>query len=128
MKSERYKRGMEKITELEGHIGKDVVKMMNEISPDFTTYLIEFVFGDIYSRPGLDIKIKEIITLTSMATMGTAPLQVKVHINAALNLGCTEKEIIEILLQIIPSAGMVTTMNALLIAKEVFEERRKKHI
>ncbi len=128
MKSERYKKGMEKITELEGHIGKDVVKMMNEISPDFTKYLIEFVFGDIYSRPGLDIKIKELITLASMATMGTAPLQVKVHINAALNLGCTEKEIIEILLQIIPSAGMVNTMNALLIAKEVFEERRKKHI
>jgi 4-carboxymuconolactone decarboxylase len=127
MKSERYKKGMEKIIEMEGHIGKDVVKMMNEISPDFTTYLIEFVFGDIYSRPGLDIKIKEIITLASMATMGTAPLQVKVHINTALNLGCTEKEIIEILLQIIPSAGMVNTMNALLIAKEVFEERRKTH-
>ena len=82
------------------------------------------VFGDIYSRPGLDLKIKEMITLASMATIGSAPLQVKVHINSALNVGCSEKEIIETFLQIIPSAGMVLSMNALLIAKEVFDERK----
>lgn len=124
MDSERYQRGLAKITEMQGEVGKKVIETIKEISPDFAQYLMEFVFGDIYSRSGLDLKTKEIITLASMATMGTAPLQVKVHINMALNVGCTEKEIIEILLQIIPSAGMALSMNALLIAKEVFNERK----
>jgi 4-carboxymuconolactone decarboxylase len=124
MDSERYQRGLAKIIEMEGEMGKKVIETIKEISPDFAQYLMEFVFGDIYSRSGLDLKTKEIITLASMATMGTAPLQVKVHVNTALNVGCTEKEIIEILLQIIPSAGMALSMNALLIAKEVFNERK----
>jgi 4-carboxymuconolactone decarboxylase len=124
MDSERYRRGLAKITEMEGEIGTRVIETMKEISPDFAQYLVEFVFGDIYSRSGLDLKTKEMIAFASMATMGTAPLQVKVHINAALNVGCSEKEIIEVLLQIIPSAGMVLSMNALLIAKEVFDERK----
>ncbi len=124
MNSDRYKRGLAKITEMEGEIGKKVIETMKEISPDFAQYLVEFVFGDIYSRPGLSLKTKELITLASMATMGSASLQVKVHINSALNVGCSEKEIIETFLQIIPSAGMVLSMNALLIAKEVFDERK----
>jgi len=124
MNSDRYQRGLAKITEMEGEIGKKVIETIKEISPDFAQYLVEFVFGDIYSRPELSLKIKEMITLASMATMGSAPLQVKVHINSALNVGCSEKEIIETFLQIIPSAGMVLSMNALLIAKEVFDERK----
>jgi 4-carboxymuconolactone decarboxylase len=124
MDSERYQRGLMKITEMEGEMGQEVINTMKKISPDFAQYLVEFVFGDIYCRSGLDLKTKEIVTLASMATMGTAPLQVKVHLNTAINLGCSEKEIIEILLQIIPSAGMVHSMNALLIAKEVFDERK----
>jgi 4-carboxymuconolactone decarboxylase len=125
MNSERYNRGLQKLIELEGDIGKKVVAMMDAISPDFTQYLVEFVFGDIYSRPGLDLKTKEVIALASMATLGNAPLQVKVHIHAAMNLGCSEHDIIELLLQLIPQCGMAVPMNALLIAKEVFEERRK---
>jgi 4-carboxymuconolactone decarboxylase len=124
MNSDRYRRGLAKITEMEGELGKKVIETMKEISPDFAQYLVEFVFGDIYSRPELSLKIKEMITLASMATMGSAPLQVKVHIKSALNVGCSEKEIIETFLQIIPSAGMVLSMNALLIAKEVFDERK----
>ncbi|MHC1712868.1 MAG: carboxymuconolactone decarboxylase family protein [Solidesulfovibrio sp.] len=124
MKSDRYNRGLQKLIEMEGDVGRNVITMMDAISPEFTQYLVEFVFGDIYSRKGLDLKTKEIITVASMATLGTVPLQVKVHIHAAMNLGCSEQDIIEILLQLIPSCGMAVPMNALLIAKEVFEERR----
>jgi 4-carboxymuconolactone decarboxylase len=124
MKSDRYNRGLQKLIEMEGDVGRNVIAMMDAISPEFTQYLVEFVFGDIYSRKGLDLKTKEIITLASMATLGTVPLQVKVHIHVAMNLGCSEQDIIEILLQLIPSCGMAVPMNALLIAKEVFEERR----
>ncbi len=126
MKSDRYQRGLKKLIEMEGSMGKEVIRKMEEISPDFAQYLVEFVFGDIYSRPGLDLKTKEIITLSSMVTLGTAPLQVKVHVNTALNVGCTEQEIIEVMLQTIPSAGFAAAMNGLLIAKEVFDERKNK--
>ncbi len=124
MDSDRYQRGLAKIIEMEGEIGQKVIDTMKEISPDFARYLVEFVFGDIYSRSEINLKIKEMLTLASLATMGSAPLQLKVHINSALNVGCSEREIIETFLQIIPSAGMVLSMNALLIAKEVFAERK----
>ncbi len=81
-------------------------------------------FGDVYGRPELDLKSREIATIASLTTLGSAIPQLKVHVHAALNVGCTRQEIIEIMIQMAVYAGYPTALNALFAAKEVFDERK----
>jgi 4-carboxymuconolactone decarboxylase len=124
MESAKYDDGLKRLLAMEGDVGNAVVEKMKLISPDFTRYLLEFVFGEVYARPGLDIKTKEAVTIAGMITLG-APLQLKVHVKAALNLGFTEQEIIEMILQLAPIVGFVRAMDALLAAQQAFDENKK---
>ncbi len=123
MESSRYDEGLKKLLAMEGEAGSAVIEKMKLISPDFTRYLLEFVFGEIYARPGLDIKTKEAVTIAGMVTLGAA-LQLKVHVRAALNLGFTEQEIVEIILQLAPIVGFVRAMDGLMAAQQVFDEEK----
>jgi len=125
MKSERYKKGWETLSKINGESGEKVLDALREISPEFTDMLIEFPYGDVYSRTGLDLKSREIVTVSALAAMGTAVPQLKVHINAALNAGCSQDEIIEIMIQMAVYAGFPAALNGLFIAKEVFDERKE---
>src|SRR5919202_5651854 len=66
MNSDTYDRGIEKIREIYGEAGEGVVKNLKDISPDFAIYIIEFPFGEIYSRSGLDLKSREIAILMAI--------------------------------------------------------------
>ena len=123
MKSERFRIGWEKLAEIDGKQGEKVVDALKDISPDFADLLIEFPFGDIYSRPGLDLKSREIATVAALTAMGTAIPQLKVHIHGALNVGCTREEVIEIMMQMAVYAGFPAALNGLFAAKEVFDDR-----
>ena len=111
------------MAEIDGEQGEKVVEALKEISPDFADLLIEFPFGDVYSRPGLDLKSREIAAVAALTAMGTATPQLKVHVHAALNVGCTPQEIIEVMIQMAVYAGFPSALNGLLAAKEVFDER-----
>lgn len=126
MKSDRYKSGWDKLAEIDGEQGEKVVEALRDISPDFADLLIEFPFGDVYSRPGLDLKSREIATVAALAAMGNAVPQLKVHIHGALNVGCNQQEIIEVMIQIAVYAGFPMALNGLFAAKEVFDERTLK--
>ncbi|ACQ96932.1 4-carboxymuconolactone decarboxylase family protein [Burkholderia pseudomallei] len=89
--------------------------------------LVEFGFGDIYSRPQLDLKSREIATIASLATLGHAQPQLKVHIEAALNVGCTRDEIVEVFMQMALYAGFPAALNALFAAHDVFGQRDAAH-
>lgn len=93
------------------------------IAPDFATYVLEFPFGDIYSRPGLDLRAREIATVAALTAMGTATPQLKVHIEAALNVGLSREEITEIIMQMAVYAGFPAALNGLMAAKDVFDAR-----
>lgn len=97
-----------------------MVAALAAIAPDFATYLIEFPFGDIYSRPGLDVRAREIATIAALTTLGNAPAQLKVHIEAGLNVGLSRTEICEILMQMAVYAGFPAALNGLFAAGEVF--------
>ncbi|BAE52769.1 carboxymuconolactone decarboxylase family protein [Paramagnetospirillum magneticum] len=116
----RYQRGLAALSAIDGEAGEKVVAQLADIAPDFARYLIEFPFGDIYSRPGLDLRSREIATIAALAALGNAQPQLKVHITAALNVGVTRDEIVEILMQIAVYAGFPAALNALFAAKEVF--------
>jgi 4-carboxymuconolactone decarboxylase len=123
MVSDRYDRGFEKLKEIDGETGERVIESLKDISPDFARYLIEFPFGDIYSRTGLDLKSREIATVAALVAMGNALPQLKVHIHGALNVGCSRTEVI---IQMAVYAGFPAALNGMSAAKEVFDERNKR--
>ena len=124
MKSERYKKGWNKLKEIDGVAGENVINALKEIAPDFADLLIEFPFGDVYCRKGLDLKSREIATVAALTAMGNARPQLKVHVHGALNVGCSQQEIIEIMIQMAVYAGFPAALNGLFAAKEVFDERK----
>ena len=123
LESSRYSRGWEKLREIDGQAGERVVASLSDIAPDFAKYLIEFPFGDIYSRPQLDLKTREIGVVAALTALGNAAPQLKVHIHGALNVGCTREEVVEIIMQMAVYAGFPAALNGLFAAKEVFAER-----
>jgi 4-carboxymuconolactone decarboxylase len=123
MKRDRYERGWEKLKEIDGEAGERVIDSLRDIAPDFARYLIEFPFGDIYSRPALDLKSREIAVVAALTALGNAAPQLKVHIHGALNVGCTRQEVVETIMQMAVYAGFPAALNGLFAAKEVFQER-----
>jgi 4-carboxymuconolactone decarboxylase len=119
----RYDRGWNKLREIDGMAGQRVIDSLADIAPDFARYLIEFPFGDIYSRPQLDLKSREIGVVAALTAMGNATPQLKVHIHGALNVGCSREEVVEIIMQMAVYAGFPAALNGLFAAKEVFAER-----
>jgi 4-carboxymuconolactone decarboxylase len=122
----RYDRGLAKLIEIYGDQGINLIASLQDIAPDLGRYLVEFAFGDIHCRPGLDLKSREIATVAALTALGTAGPQLRAHIHAALNVGCTEQEIIEILMQMALYAGFPAALNGIQAAREVFSERSPK--
>lgn len=120
MHSERFITGQKMLQQVDGKGGDAVIESLKEIAPDFARYLIEFPFGDIYSRPGLDLRSREIATVAALTALGNAAPQLKVHIAAALHVGLTQEEIIEVITQMAVYAGFPAALNGLFAAKEVF--------
>jgi 4-carboxymuconolactone decarboxylase len=123
MSEDRYERGWEKLKEVDGEAGERVIESLKGIAPDLGRYTIEFPFGDVYSRPGLDLKSREIATIAALTALGNAQPQLKVHIHGALNVGCTREEVIEVIIQMAVYAGFPAALNGMFTAKEVFKER-----
>jgi 4-carboxymuconolactone decarboxylase len=121
--TDRYDRGLENFRRITGQAGKSLLEAFDKTAPDLERYIMEFVFGDIYSRPVLDVKQRQLAAISALAALGTCEPQLVVHINGALSVGCTEAEIVEIILAIAVFAGFPAAINAMVIAKQVFAER-----
>ncbi|UYZ85487.1 carboxymuconolactone decarboxylase family protein [Entomomonas sp. E2T0] len=109
---------------IDGSAGEKVVASLKDIAPDFSNYLLEYPFGDIYARPNLDLRSREIATIAALTAMGNAQPQLKVHIEAALNVGVKPEEIIEVMMQMSVYAGFPAALNGLNVTKQVFQERQ----
>jgi 4-carboxymuconolactone decarboxylase len=119
----RLQRGQRALAEIDGEAGAKVIAALADIVPDFATYLFEFPFGDIYSRPGLDFRAREIATIAALTALGNAAPQLKVHIEAGLNVGLSREEITEVIMQMAVYAGFPAALNGLFAAKEVFSHQ-----
>lgn len=102
-----------------------MIKTLADVCPDLGRYIIEFGFGDVYSRPGLTLQQRELATVAALTALGNATPQLKVHVEAALNTGLTREEILETMLQISLYAGFPAALNGVFAAKEVFEQHGK---
>mgnify|MGYP003648025987 CR=1 FL=1 len=119
----RYERGQRALAQIDGEAGQVVIDSLADIAPDLARYVIEFGFGDIYSRPGLDLRSREVATIAALTAMGNARPQLKVHINAGLNVGLSQQEIVETIMQMAVYAGFPAALNGISAAREVFSER-----
>jgi 4-carboxymuconolactone decarboxylase len=117
---------LKKLKEIDGEAGENVIESLKDIAPNLAKYTIEFPFGDIYSRPGLDLKSREIAVVAALTALGTAYPQLKVHIHGALNVGCSRSEVVEVIIQMAVYAGFPAALNGMNAAKEVFKERDEK--
>ncbi|RKD23016.1 4-carboxymuconolactone decarboxylase [Ammoniphilus oxalaticus] len=127
MAEDRYQKGLEKIKELtsaddENPTGfMDIGERFADIAPDLTKYVVEFAFGDIYARPGLDNKQKVLTTITALVAQGKP--QIEMHIKTGLSVGLTPNEIVGCIMHLIPYTGFPSVLNALTAAKKVFAEQ-----
>lgn len=123
MEYDRFKRGIERLSEVDGKAGENVIASLNGIAPDLGKYIVEFAFGEIYCREGLSLPERELITIASLLTAGGCEPQLEVHINGSLNVGVMPEKIIETFIQCIPYTGFPKVLNAVNVAKKVFDER-----
>jgi len=125
MKEDRFERASEMLKEVDSQAAEMLAETLGDIAPDLARYTIEFPFGDIYLRPGLDLKSREIAAVAALTALGNAAPQLRFHINGALNVGCTREEIIEVIIQGCIYAGFPASLNGMSVAKEVFKVRTK---
>ena len=131
MEKTRYQRGVDIINEItvtdNKEIGThmDIVAAFKDLAPDLESYIVEFAFGDIYSREGTTQQQKTMVTIASLVTLGTEP-QLELHINVGITIGLTPKEIVGTIVHLIPYAGFPKVLNALKIVKRVFAQRNVK--
>ena len=128
MKEDRFERASEMLKEVDSQAAEMLAETLGDIAPDLARYTIEFPFGDIYLRPGLDLKSREIAAVAALTALGNAAPQLKFHVNGALNVGCTREEIIEVIIQVCIYAGFPASLNGMSVAKEVFKERTNKNV
>lgn len=117
---DRRERALALLACLDPQAPAKVTSRLDRLSPDFTELVLGFSFADVVSRPGIDLKTREMLTVAVLMAMGTAPSQLEFHIRAALNVGVTREEIIEVILQIAVYAGVPACMNGITTAEAAF--------
>ncbi len=123
MSDERYQAGLQQLAQIDGEAGEKVLAALADVAPDLARYTIEFPFGDIYRRPGLDLKSRELATVAAQTALGNAQPQLAVHLHATLNVGCSQAELVEVIIQMAVYAGFPAALNGMFTAKQVFAER-----
>ena len=106
----------------------DRINQMRDATPDFQKHLQDnlsaFCFGDTYTRGTLDYKMREMLTMAVIGTLGTGEPQYKSHVAGTLAAGATKEEVIGIITVMNPYIGFPRTLNALRIANEVFDSMK----
>jgi 4-carboxymuconolactone decarboxylase len=128
MQSQKFREGWAKLREVDGEAGERVIEGLKDISPELGNFIIEFAFGDIYTRRGLDLRSKEIAVVAALTAMGNAQAQLKVHLNGALNTGSTVNEVKEVILQMSVYSGFPSCINGMNALKEVLAERGRQGV
>lgn len=126
MAEDLYQKGIKKIQELtkspdDNPTGfMDIGEGFKDIAPDLQKYVVEFAFGQIYSRPGISDKQRVMATITALVAQGKP--QIAMHIKTGLSVGLKPEEIVGVIIHLIPYVGFPSVLNALKVAQEVFKE------
>ncbi len=119
---DRYSKGLKNLEKIHPEASKALMENLKDIAPDLGRFVVEFPYGDVYERPGLDLKSREIATIAALTAIGDTKPELKDHIKGALNVGCNRQEVIEVIIQMAVYAGFPRAINGINTAKEVFNE------
>ncbi|MEU0964443.1 carboxymuconolactone decarboxylase family protein [Streptomyces sp. NPDC005917] len=122
-REERFARGLEVLGQVDGGTGPAVLDALADISPELGHQVVSWGFGEIYSRPELAPRDRQLVTLGMLTALGGCEPQLEVHINFSLNAGLRPEEIVEALLHSAGYCGFPKALNATLVARKVFAER-----
>ncbi|WP_422348985.1 carboxymuconolactone decarboxylase family protein [Flagellimonas sp.] len=122
-KNESYLLGVANLKKIDRDVGEEVIENLSEISPELSQMIVSYVFGEIYERPTIDLRTKEIAIVSSLIALDKKP-QLKVHLNAALNVGLSISELHEIIIQMSVYCGFPSAVEAAKTYKEVLDQRR----
>lgn len=120
--TKRFDKGSEIIQDLYGNFGGAFFDDLEDVAPDFGRFIVEFSYGDVFSRPGLDRRTRELAIISALTALGTAERQLKAHILGAFKAGASREEVVETIMQVAVYAGFPAGFNALMVAKSTFEE------
>ncbi|MDO8690620.1 MAG: carboxymuconolactone decarboxylase family protein [Dehalococcoidia bacterium] len=121
--SERLQKGQEILQKLRGGAsGTGSATATEEVFPEFWKMTQEHLFGEVWSRPGLALRDRSMISMTTLTVLGRME-ELKMHMGYALNLGIPREEILEMLMHVAHYAGWPAAVSALRVAKEVFASR-----
>jgi 4-carboxymuconolactone decarboxylase len=124
MAEDRFERGYQQLKKLNPEGAEQVLKGLSDVAPDMAQFLVSFAYGDVYSRPVLDIASRQIATIAILTALGNAQPQLKWHINASLNIGITPQEIIDTIYVQTIYSGFPAGLNAIFAARDVFKAKR----
>jgi 4-carboxymuconolactone decarboxylase len=122
-RAERFAHGMAVLDAVDGEAGANVIASLENIAPELAHQIVSWGFGEIYSRPGLAPRDRQLVTLGMLTALGGCEPQLRVHVGAALNVGLSREQIVETLLHSSVYCGFPRALNAVFAAKTVFEER-----
>jgi 4-carboxymuconolactone decarboxylase len=114
----RRERGLARLTELADEPGGDAFLAR---MGDLGDWIVDFAFGDVHTRPGLDSRTRELLIVAMLTTLGGCEPQVKAHLLAARAAGATDTELEETILQSCPYAGVPRAVNAMKVLREIQE-------
>jgi len=121
-----YRKGRRKLAQIHGARGLEAIDSMADIAPDLARMVYEFPFAQIYTRPGLDLKSRQLGTVAALVVLGNARPQLKAHLHGALKMGWKKTELVELIMQLAIYAGFPSALNALVVAREAFGEANEK--
>jgi 4-carboxymuconolactone decarboxylase len=121
-----YDRGMKVRREVLGdeHVDRTIGRT-TEFTADFQDFITRYAWGEIWSRPGLDLKTRSCITLTALVALGRLD-ELELHVRAAIRNGLREKEIEEVFLQSAVYCGVPAANSAFAVAQRVLSETGKE--
>jgi 4-carboxymuconolactone decarboxylase len=119
----KYELGIKRIQEILGENSLGILESLKKSSPDFVNYIVEFGYGDLYTRKGFSDKSRELALVSNLVGQGNFGLPLKAHIGGMLNVGWTKEEVIELIIFLAGSSGFPSAVEALKVAQEVFDSR-----
>lgn len=121
--TDRHERGLGTLRQIGGPEGMVSLTALTDFAPDLVRFAIDFAYGEVLSRAGIDLKTRQLCTVAALSAMGTATPQLKWHIDGALNVGWEPSDILDALLVSAVNTGSAAVGRSLLTAREVFETR-----
>ncbi|WP_299503699.1 carboxymuconolactone decarboxylase family protein [uncultured Roseobacter sp.] len=120
---ERLQQGADVILKLNNGVPQTTLENMRQEFPFLADATQAYALGDVWTRPGLDDRTRQLAAVAALAAMGERGLM-KIHAGYALNVGVTEDELKEIVYMITVPAGFPKAILASQTMADLFEERR----